>query len=125
MLQEAKCSKQILSRSKQEQELIRIVCNIVRRTAVQVYKRRKEDWERRQEGCNCFLLHRNCSLKTQLYRSITRSSTSIASLEEDETQNKSREDRDNKKRIYARICTPPIIEKKDVIHHTILNGYLV
>lgn len=119
MLEEAKCSKQILSRSKQEQELIRIVCNIVRRKAVQVYKRRKEDWER--QGCNCSLLHRNCSLKTICRSITTRSSTSIASLEEDETLNKSREDRDNTKRIYARIiCTP--IEKKDIIYHTILNG---
>lgn len=122
MLEEAKFSDQNLSRSKQEQELLCIVCNILRQTAVQVYRRRKKEWER--QGCNCSLLHRNSI--GAICNSVR---SSIASLEEDATQisrdenlsGVNEEVRNKKKRIYAR-CTP--IEKKDGLH-TILKGYLV
>ena len=54
MLEEAKYSEQNLSRSKQEQETICIVCNILRRKAVQVYKKRKDIWEKQGFDCSFF-----------------------------------------------------------------------
>ncbi|GFH52656.1 predicted protein [Chaetoceros tenuissimus] len=121
MLEEAKYSDQHLSRSKAEQELLCIVCNILRQTAVQVYRRRKDEWER--QGCNCSLLH--CNSFGAICNSVR---SSIASLEEDATQKSIdgenvEEEHNQKKRIYTRIFTPIPCEKKDFIH-TILNGYL-
>lgn len=119
MLQEAKCSEKILSRSIEEQELICIVCNILRLKAVQVHRRRKEDWERK--GCNSSFLHRN-SMKA-ICNSIQ--SSTIASMEEETQKSRdeiitcctsrvvSEEEKHNtNKRIYTVVYVPHLPRKK-------------